>query len=104
MITLGVPAAWSQVQAGKVRMFAVLSRERSLLLPNVPIATEEGIDNFVVAGWYGLLAPAGTPRDIVNRLSAEWGKIVLMPDTKEQMLKRKFFPFHCSLSNLTCRS
>jgi tripartite-type tricarboxylate transporter receptor subunit TctC len=71
MAHLGVPAAWSQIQAGKVKMLAVFSNKRALSLPNVPTATEAGIDNLVMSGWYGLLAPAGTPRDIINRLYSE---------------------------------
>jgi tripartite-type tricarboxylate transporter receptor subunit TctC len=50
----------------------------------VPTAKEAGIDNYVVTSWYGLLAPAGTPREIVNRLNAEWITSAAMPDTKEK--------------------
>jgi tripartite-type tricarboxylate transporter receptor subunit TctC len=91
MMVLG-PAALPQIQAGKVRALAVLSKERWSLLPNVPTAKEAGIDNLVVTGWHGLLAPAGTQRDIITRLNAEWVKIAAMPDTMEKMQKAGFEP------------
>ena len=69
MVIVTAPAI-PQIQAGKVRALAVLGNERVPSLPNVPTAKEAGIDNLVVTGWYGILAPAGTPRDIVNRLNA----------------------------------
>ena len=90
MVVIGPPAAMPHIQAGKVRALAVLSKERVPSLPNVPTSKEAGIDNFEVTTWYGILAPAGTPRDIVNRLNAEWIKIAAMPDTKEKMQNAGF--------------
>jgi tripartite-type tricarboxylate transporter receptor subunit TctC len=83
----------SQIQAGKVRPLAVLGTIRAPSLPDVPTAKESGIDNFVVTSWYGILAPKGTPRGIVNRLNAEWLKAVAMPDTVEKMQKVGLEPF-----------
>ena len=85
MVSIGPPAALPQIQAGKVRPLAVLQKDRVPALPDVPTSKEAGIDNFEVVSWYGILAPAGTPPDIVNRLNAEWIKIAAMPDTKEKM-------------------
>jgi tripartite-type tricarboxylate transporter receptor subunit TctC len=90
MMAANAAAAIPQVQAGKLRALAVLSNERLPLLPNVPTAKEAGIDNFEVTLWYGLLAPAGTPRSIVNRLKEEWIRIEAMPDTREQLQKAGF--------------
>ncbi len=87
MQVAGIPVSIPHIQAGKVRALAVLSNERVPSLPNVPTAKEAGIDNFVVSIWFGIFAPAGTPRDIVNRLNAEWIKITAMPDTLEQIRK-----------------
>jgi tripartite-type tricarboxylate transporter receptor subunit TctC len=81
-----------QVQTGKVRVLAVLSKERFPSLPNAPTAKEAGIENFEVASWHGILAPVGTPRDIIKRLNAEWIRIMAMPDTKEKMQKAEFEP------------
>jgi tripartite-type tricarboxylate transporter receptor subunit TctC len=80
-----------QIQAGKVRALAVLSKERLTSLPNVPTAKEAGID-LAVTAWHGMLAPSGTPRDIVNRLNAEWIRSVAMPDVKEQFENAGFEP------------
>lgn len=85
MVVIGLPPSQAQIQAGKVRALAVLSEERLPSFPNIPTAREAGLENFEVSTWYGLLAPAGTPRDIVKRLNAEWVKIAAMPDTKEKM-------------------
>jgi tripartite-type tricarboxylate transporter receptor subunit TctC len=62
-----------------------ISKERLPYLPDIPTIREGGIDNCEVTTWYGMLAPAGTPRDIIQRLNAEWIKIVAMPDTIEKM-------------------
>jgi tripartite-type tricarboxylate transporter receptor subunit TctC len=80
-----IPAAIPHIQSGKVKALAVLGDERSTLLSNVPTAKEAGIDNWVVSSRYGFLAPAGTPRDIIDRLNAEWTKIAVMPDTREKL-------------------
>lgn len=85
MMVIGPPAAMPQIQAGKVKAIAVLSKERLPYLPDVPTIREGGIENCEVAIWYGMLAPAGTPREIIQRLNAEWLKIVAMPDTMEKM-------------------
>ena len=85
MVVVGIPPSQAQIQAGKVRALAVLSEERLPAFPNIPTAKEAGIDNFEVTTWYGILAPAGTPRDIVARLNGELVKIIAMPDTKEKM-------------------
>ncbi len=90
MVVIGITNAVAQIQAGKVRGLAVLSTARVPSLPDVPTAKEAGIENFEVTSWYGLLAPAGTPRDIINRLNAEWAKIAADPDTKEKMQKAGF--------------
>lgn len=92
MVIIGIPPAQAQIQAGKVKPLAVLSGERLPAFPELPTMKEAGIDNFEVTTWYGMLAPAGTPRDIVSRLSEEWRKIAATPDTKEKMQKAGFEP------------
>ena len=92
MIVFPPATAIPHIPTGKVRALAVLGKQRLPSLPNVPTAKEAGIDNFEVSAWYGLLAPAGTPRDIINRLYAEWIKIEAMPDTKEQLQKAGIDP------------
>ena len=85
MMVIGPPAAVPQIKAGKVKAIAVLSKERLPYMPDVPTIREGGIDNCEVTTWYGMLAPAGTPREIIQRLNSEWVQIVAMPDVIEKM-------------------
>ena len=85
MGTMAVPGAIPIVRANKVRPLAVLSEQRVPALPDVPNMKESGVDDFVVPIWYGILAPAGTPRDIVNRLNLELHKAVAAPDVRERL-------------------
>jgi tripartite-type tricarboxylate transporter receptor subunit TctC len=82
---MAAPAAAGQVQAGKVRALAVLSDQRAVTMPDVPTSREAGIEGFEVPIWYGILAPAGTPREIITRLNAELVKALSAPDLKEKL-------------------
>ena len=86
IVLIVVPNAVPQIQSGKVKALAVLSRERVPSLPDVPTAKEAGFDSYIVSAWYGLLVPARTPHDIISRLNAEWFKIAALPDTMEKMV------------------
>jgi tripartite-type tricarboxylate transporter receptor subunit TctC len=88
------PAALGQVKGGKLRALAVASRTRSELLPDVPTAAEAGLEGFEVSATYGLLAPAGTPKEIVDRLNAEAKKILAMPDVKAKLLEQGVDPMY----------
>jgi tripartite-type tricarboxylate transporter receptor subunit TctC len=99
MVVVGIPPSQAQIQAGKVRALAVLSEQRLSAFPNIPTAKEAGIDHFEVTTWYGILAPAGTPRDIIARLNAEWIKIAAMPDTREKMQNAGFEPMTSTPEN-----
>jgi tripartite-type tricarboxylate transporter receptor subunit TctC len=85
LVFIGVPVPAPHIKAGKLRALAVLARERSPLLPEVPTADEAGLPNFDVTTWYGIMAPAGTPRPIITRLNAEFVKIMHAPDLKERL-------------------
>jgi tripartite-type tricarboxylate transporter receptor subunit TctC len=74
-----------QIKAGKVRAIAWSGPARSPLIPEVPTVAESGLPGYEVVGWFGLFAPAGTPRDIVNRLNAETVKILKLPEMKEKL-------------------
>ena len=92
-----LPTVLPQLEAGRVRALAVLHSERLPLLPDVPAVREAGVEacevtSCEVTGWYGILAPAGTPRDIVNRLNAEWVRSAAMPNTREQIQKAGLDP------------
>ena len=81
-ITAGLP----QVTAGKTRALAVTTAKRSSALPDVPTLNETILPGFDVGTWFGLLAPAKTPSDIVNKLSSEVTKIVNIPEVRSQLL------------------
>jgi tripartite-type tricarboxylate transporter receptor subunit TctC len=85
LVFIGIPAAAPHIKAGKLRALALLAAHRSSTLPDVPTAAEAGLPNFEVTTWYGILAPAGTPRPIVNRLNSELTKIMHAPDLKERL-------------------
>ena len=72
------------IQAGKLRPLGVTALTRSPTLPQVPTIAESGYPSFEVVNWYGILAPAGMPPDIVKKLNAEIIRIVNLPDVKER--------------------
>jgi tripartite-type tricarboxylate transporter receptor subunit TctC len=87
-IAFGVlPPALGNLQAGKLRAVAVTSKKRFSLLPDVPTFDESGMPGFEAVLHYGLLAPAGTPKEVIERLSEELRKIVDIPEVQEQIHK-----------------
>lgn len=82
MLVVAAPAAVQQINAGRVRALAVLMPQRFPDLPDVPSTSEQGFPNFEISVWYGMLAPTGTPREIIGRLNAELAKVVSAPDMK----------------------
>ena len=78
-------SALPQINAGKLRALAVTSRTRSSVLPGVPTVAEQGLADFEVLGWFGLLAPAATPPAVVARLNKEADAILRQPDVKERL-------------------
>jgi len=73
-------------RAGKIRGLAVTSRKRSASLPDIPTMEEAGVPGYELEGWFGFLAPAGTPRPIIEKLHAAMVRIVAMPDVQKSML------------------
>jgi tripartite-type tricarboxylate transporter receptor subunit TctC len=78
------PVVMPMVQAGRLRPLAFTGRKRSPELPDLPTVDEAGVKGFEMSGWYGLYAPRGTPRAIVEQLSVVMRKVVQMPDTRER--------------------
>lgn len=74
------------VKSGQLRPLAVTARERAPALPEVPTMEEAGLPGYEIASWYGVLAPAGVPRDIVDRLNGALVKIAAMPDVREKFM------------------
>lgn len=76
----------AQINAGKLRPLAVASRARSPALPNVPTIAESALPGFVVEGWYGFLAPAGTPKALVARISRDINDAMAHAETREKIV------------------
>jgi tripartite-type tricarboxylate transporter receptor subunit TctC len=72
-------AAMPQIKAGKLRVLAVTSAKRSRVMPELPTLGESGLPGFDVTGWYALLAPAGTPRQIVGKVQADAAAALKVP-------------------------
>jgi tripartite-type tricarboxylate transporter receptor subunit TctC len=81
----GVPNALAQVPAGRLRALAVTTGKRIPQLPDVPTLQEAGVPGYEASVWLALLAPAGTPRDIVNRLNAEVAKLMESAETRKAL-------------------
>jgi tripartite-type tricarboxylate transporter receptor subunit TctC len=77
-------SALPNIKAGKVRALAVTVLKRSSFLPQVPTLDESGLKGFDLTTWWGIMAPAGTPQPIVDRLAAEIGRLIEKPDLKER--------------------
>jgi tripartite-type tricarboxylate transporter receptor subunit TctC len=84
-VIVAVAPALPLINAGRVRAIAVLSEKRVATLPGVPTSKEAGVDNFLMSIWYGLFAPAGTPREILARLNRETLKALESADLRERM-------------------
>ena len=84
VLIMAAPAAAEQVKAGKARGLMIYSTERFAPLPNVPSAKEEGVEDYIVRLWYGILAPAGTPAPLISRLNGEIVKALNSADLKKR--------------------
>ena len=73
------------IKAGKLRPLAVTTAKRSPALPDVPTLQEAGLKDFDIGTWFGVLAPVGTPKPVLDRLSAEATKIIQSPDFRKRM-------------------
>jgi tripartite-type tricarboxylate transporter receptor subunit TctC len=80
-----VPTMLAQIKQGKVRALAVTSPNRVDDLPSVPTINESGYKGFDAVTWFGLLAPAGTPKDVVARLNAEFNKALSQPELSKRL-------------------
>src|SRR5438552_744737 len=85
LVVIGVPAAAPHIKSGRLRALAVIAPQRLPALPEVPTVAEAGLPDFEVTTWYGVLAPAGTPRPVVARLNGELVKILYSPDMKDKL-------------------
>ena len=84
--------AMPQIRAHKLRPLAVSTATRSPLVPDLPTVAEAGLPGYGISAWFGLFVPAGTPREIVEKLGAAQVKAVQSPDMKERLLEHGFVP------------
>jgi tripartite-type tricarboxylate transporter receptor subunit TctC len=90
---LGEPASIvGFVRSGRVRALAVTGAKRAPGMPELPTIAEAGVPGYEATSWNGMLAPAGTPTDIIKRLNAEFNRIIAAPDMKKRMLDNGYEP------------
>ena len=92
MMFSGVPVIIPPVQAGRLRAIAIGSRARFAAIPEVPTFDESGLKGYEATTWFGLMAPARTPKEIVARWNAEVGKILASPDLKGRFVNEGLEP------------
>ena len=86
--SIGLPPAFEHIKAGKLRALALTDAARSTLMPDLLTVAELGFPGFAVSYWMGLLAPANTPRDVIDRLHAETTAVVKAPSTREALAQQ----------------
>jgi len=90
-----LPSALPHIKAGKLKALAVTSGQRSAALPDVPTVAEAGgpaLKGYEATSWFGLLAPAGTPAEVVSRVHAEAAKALSAPALKERLESQGAIP------------
>ena len=88
-----ITSALPLLKAGRVKALAVLSKARSSFLPEVPTLAESALPGYEAIGWFGLLAPAGTPAPVVSRLAAETAAVMRQPDIREKLAAAALEPW-----------
>ena len=96
MMAESIPQASQYVKQGKLRALAVTGKERNAALPDVPTFAEAGILGLDVVGFYGILAPAGTPKDVVAKLSDALRQVLETPDIRNRMVQQGADPAYLS--------
>lgn len=88
----GISSAVPHVKSGRLRGIAVTSKKRASALPNLPTIDESGLRGFDISTWFGLMAPMGTPADIIGRVNAATVKAVARPELRDALLALGFEP------------
>ena len=83
-----LPSALPQIKAGRLRALGVTSAQRAPALPDVPTIAESGLPGYEASSWFGLLAPAGTPKDVVAKVNGEVARWLASPEAKEKLLSQ----------------
>ena len=85
MMITGMPAVMPHIRSSRLRLLAVGNVKRLALLPEVPTIAESGVPGYDATQWYGVLAPAGTPRELVMKLNAEMTRALKLPDVRDKL-------------------
>ena len=85
LMLTGFTAGLAQIKGGKLRALAVTTAQRSSAAPQIPTIAEAGFAGYDALAWYGILAPAATPPDVIARLNAEIAKALAAPDLRQRM-------------------
>jgi tripartite-type tricarboxylate transporter receptor subunit TctC len=88
-----LPSSIQYVRSGKLRPIAVTTAKRSPELPDVPTIAEAGVPGYEATSWFGLLAPAKTPKEIVNKIDAALIKVLANPDVKKRLSEQGAEPY-----------
>ena len=85
MMFAAIPAAQPHVKAGKLRALGVASLQRSPAMPDVPTIAEQNLPGFEAVSWYSILAPAGTPKEVVERINGEIARMLAQPEARDKL-------------------
>jgi tripartite-type tricarboxylate transporter receptor subunit TctC len=85
MTIVDTPPLVPQIKSGRVKALAVTSAKRSASMPDLPTVAESGVSGYEMVLWIGVFAPAGTPREVAEKLNAEVVRIVKLPDIREKL-------------------
>src|SRR3954464_1376180 len=86
----GLSNAPAHIKAGRIRALAIGSAKRSAAMPDLPTMQEAGVPGFDYAAWAGILAPAGTPAAIVQKVNADWARVIAMPEVRDKLMALGF--------------
>ena len=86
MAFTGVPPVMQLVRSGQLRALAVAAPRRATVLPDVPTTTEAGLKDFHASAWFGLVAPAGVPRPVIDRIAADVSRIIRQPEFQQRYI------------------
>ncbi|MGY2492871.1 Bug family tripartite tricarboxylate transporter substrate binding protein [Cupriavidus sp. CP313] len=101
MMFHGLPVVLPFLKSGQLRAVAVARKQRTSALPDVPTMTEAGYPGIDAGDWYGVVAPVGTPKEIVTRLNGEIVKIMNTPTVRDQLLSKGYEPASSSVGQFS---
>jgi len=92
LMTNAIPELFPYAKAGKLRVLGIMAEKRHPFIPDIATFPEQGYKDFVMGNWTGIVAPAGTPKPVVNKLAAEVTRIIHSPDVKDRLTQQGFDP------------